>query len=126
MNRSFLIIILPALAVGLGYIFMFHWLGFALEPFRFVGAAIVIIAAVILVQRRQRRTAIELGQDGVVETGGKVEIRSTVDDPVTDRGQPVAPLRDPRREIGKCALDGDAMLRTPARLADALDVAAGD
>jgi len=57
MNRSFLIIILPAIAVGLGYLFMFHWLGFALEPFRFVGAGIVVIAAVILVQRRQRRKA---------------------------------------------------------------------
>jgi ABC-type spermidine/putrescine transport system permease subunit II len=57
MNRSFLIIVLPAVAVGLGYIFMFHWLGFRLEPFRFLGAAVVIIAAVILVQRRQRRKA---------------------------------------------------------------------
>lgn len=53
MNRSFLIIILPAVAVGLGYVLMFHWLGFAFEPFRFVMAAIVIIAAVILVQRRK-------------------------------------------------------------------------
>jgi ABC-type spermidine/putrescine transport system permease subunit II len=57
MNRSFLIIILPAIAVGLGYLFMFHWLGFALEPFRFIGAAILIVVAVILVQRRQRRKA---------------------------------------------------------------------
>ncbi len=55
MNRSFLIVILPAIAVGLGYLFMFHWLGFALEPFRFAMAAIVIVAAVILVQRRSRR-----------------------------------------------------------------------
>ena len=57
MNRSFLIVILPAIAVGLGYLFVFHWLGFALEPFRFIGAAVVIVAAVILVQRRQRRKA---------------------------------------------------------------------
>ena len=57
MNRSFLIVILPAIAVGLGYLFMFHWLGYALEPFRFLGAAIVVVAAVILVQRRQRRKA---------------------------------------------------------------------
>ena len=57
MNRSFLIVILPAIFVGLGYVFMFHWLGFALEPFRFVGAAILVIAAVILVQKRQRRKA---------------------------------------------------------------------
>jgi ABC-type spermidine/putrescine transport system permease subunit II len=57
MNRSFLIVILPAIAVGLGYLLMFHWMGFALEPFRFVGAAVVVVAAVILVQRRQRRKA---------------------------------------------------------------------
>jgi ABC-type spermidine/putrescine transport system permease subunit II len=57
MNRSFLIIILPAVAVGLGYLFMFHWLGFALEPFRFLGAAVLLVAAIILVQRRQRRKA---------------------------------------------------------------------
>lgn len=57
MNRSFLIIILPAIAVGLGYLFIFHWLGFTLEPLRFLGAALVIVAAVILVQRRQRRKA---------------------------------------------------------------------
>jgi ABC-type Fe3+ transport system permease subunit len=54
MNRSFLIVIVPAVAVGLGYLFMFHWLGFALEPVRFAAAAIVLIAAVLLVQRRQR------------------------------------------------------------------------
>jgi hypothetical protein len=57
MNRSFLIVIVPALAVGLGYLLMFHWLGFALEPFRFIGAAVLIVGAVILVQRRQRRKA---------------------------------------------------------------------
>ena len=55
MNRSFLIIILPAIAVGLGYLLVFHWLGFALEPFRFVGAAVVLAAAVILVQRYRRK-----------------------------------------------------------------------
>jgi len=54
-NRSFLIVILPAIAVGLGYLLMFHWLGFALEPFRFAAAAIILIAAVLLVRRRQRR-----------------------------------------------------------------------
>ena len=55
MNRSFLIVIVPALAVGLGYLLMFHFLGFTLEPFRFAGAAVLIIGAIILVQRRQRR-----------------------------------------------------------------------
>ena len=57
MNRSFLIVILPAVAVGLGYLFMFHWLGLALEPFRFVGAVVLIVGALIFVQRRQRRKA---------------------------------------------------------------------
>jgi ABC-type spermidine/putrescine transport system permease subunit II len=57
MNRSFLIVIVPAVAVGLGYLLMFHWLGFVLEPFRFVTAAIVVVAAVILVQRHKRGKA---------------------------------------------------------------------
>jgi len=57
MNRGFLIVVVPAIAVGLGYLFMFHWLGFPLEPFRFLGAAILVAGAVVLVQRRQRRKA---------------------------------------------------------------------
>jgi ABC-type spermidine/putrescine transport system permease subunit II len=57
MNRSFLIVIVPAIAVGLGYLLMFHGLGLALEPFRFVGAAVLVVGAVILVQRHQRRKA---------------------------------------------------------------------
>ena len=57
MNRSFLIVVLPAVAVGLGYLLMFHWLGFALEPFRFAMAAIVVVVAVILVQRYKRGKA---------------------------------------------------------------------
>ena len=61
MNRSFLIILLPAIAVGLGYLLVFRWLGFALEPFRFVGAAVVVVAAVILIQRHQKRKASRRG-----------------------------------------------------------------
>jgi hypothetical protein len=57
MNRSFLIILLPAIAVGLGYFFVLRWLGYQLEPFRFVMAGFVAVAAVILVQRYQRRKA---------------------------------------------------------------------
>jgi ABC-type spermidine/putrescine transport system permease subunit II len=55
MNRSFLIIIIPAIAVALGYIFVLHWLGYELEPFRFIVAGIGAVAAVILVQVYQRR-----------------------------------------------------------------------
>jgi ABC-type spermidine/putrescine transport system permease subunit II len=57
MNRSFLIIVVPAIAVGLGYVFVLRWLGYDLEPFRFIVAGVVTIAAVIFVQRYQRRKA---------------------------------------------------------------------
>lgn len=57
MNRSFLIIIVPAIAVGLGYVFVLRWLGYPLEPFRFVAAAVVGLAALFFVQRYQRRKA---------------------------------------------------------------------
>ena len=57
MNRSFLIIIVPAIAVALGYFFVLRWLGFSLEPFRFVMAGLGAVAAVIFVQWRQRRKA---------------------------------------------------------------------
>jgi positive regulator of sigma E activity len=57
MNRSFLIIIVPAIAVALGYFFVLRWLGYSLEPFRFVMAGLGAIAAVILVQWYQRRKA---------------------------------------------------------------------
>ncbi len=57
MNRSFLIIILPAIAVGIGYVLVLRWLGYELEPFRFIGAAVVAVAAVLIVYRYQRRKA---------------------------------------------------------------------
>jgi ABC-type Fe3+ transport system permease subunit len=57
MNRSFLIIVLPAIAVALGYIFVLRWLGYEIEPFRFVAAGVVVVAAVVLVHRYQRRKA---------------------------------------------------------------------
>ena len=57
MKRSFLIIFLPAIAVGLGYVFVLRWLGYEIEPFRFVVAGLVVVAAVVLVHRHQRRTA---------------------------------------------------------------------
>jgi ABC-type spermidine/putrescine transport system permease subunit II len=57
MNRSFLIIVLPAIAVAIGYVLVLRWLGYDLEPFRFVVAGLVVVAAVILVQRYQRHKA---------------------------------------------------------------------
>ena len=57
MNSSFLIIFLPAIAVGLGYVFVLRWLGYEIEPFRFVVAGLVVGAAVVLVHRHQRHKA---------------------------------------------------------------------
>jgi hypothetical protein len=57
MNRSFLIVIVPAIAVAPGYFFVLRWLGFELEPFRFVMAGLAAVAAVIFVQWQQRRKA---------------------------------------------------------------------
>ena len=62
MNRSFLLIIVPAIAVGLGYLLVLRWLGYELEPFRFVGVVLVGVAAVLLVQRHQRRKASRRGR----------------------------------------------------------------
>ena len=57
MNRSFLIIVVPAIAVALGYFVVLRWLGFTLEPFRFVMAGLGAVAAIIFVQWYQRRKA---------------------------------------------------------------------
>jgi ABC-type spermidine/putrescine transport system permease subunit II len=62
MNRSFLIIILPAIAVGFGYILVLRWLGYELEPFRFIMAGVVAVVAVLLVYRYQRRNAARRGR----------------------------------------------------------------
>jgi hypothetical protein len=48
---------IPGIAVALGYFFVLRWLGYELEPFRFVMAGFVAVAAVILVHRYQRRKA---------------------------------------------------------------------
>jgi hypothetical protein len=55
MNRSFLIIAVPAIAVALGYTLVLRWLGYELEWSRFVLAGVAVVAAVFLVQRYQRR-----------------------------------------------------------------------
>jgi positive regulator of sigma E activity len=55
MNRSFLIVVIPSIAVAIGYVILFHRRGLALDPVRFIGAAVVVVAAVLLVQRYERR-----------------------------------------------------------------------
>ena len=62
MNRSFLIIAAPAIAVALSYVLLLRWLGYELEPFRFVLAGALAVAAVVLVRRSQRRKASRRGR----------------------------------------------------------------
>jgi ABC-type Fe3+ transport system permease subunit len=57
MNRSFLIILVPGIVVALGYILVLRWLGFELQPFRFVMAGLGAVGAIIFVQWYQRRKA---------------------------------------------------------------------
>jgi hypothetical protein len=62
MNRSFLIIAVPAIAVFIGYTLVLRWLGYELEWSRFVLAGIGVVAAVVIVQRFQRRKATRKGR----------------------------------------------------------------
>jgi hypothetical protein len=57
MNRSFLIVIIPGIAVALGYFFVLRWLGYELEPYRFLAAGVIAAAAIFFVYRYQRRKA---------------------------------------------------------------------
>ena len=57
MNRSFLIIVVPAIAVGIGYVVVLRWLGYEIEPFRFIVAGLVAIGAVVVVWYQRRKAA---------------------------------------------------------------------
>ena len=54
MNRSFLLVILPPIAVFIGWVWLFRHFHLAIQPFQFIVAA-VVIAAVIFVFWRDRR-----------------------------------------------------------------------
>jgi hypothetical protein len=54
-QRAFLIVLIPALVVGIFYLAIFRGLGLALSPLPFIGAAAVIAAGLIGVRRYQRR-----------------------------------------------------------------------
>lgn len=62
MNLSFFIIVVPAILVAIGYIVVLHWLGYGLEPFRFIMAGVIAVAAILIVQRQQRRKASRRGR----------------------------------------------------------------
>ena len=62
MNLSFFIIVVPAILVAIGYIVVLRWLGYDLQPFRFILAGVIAVAAVLLVQWQQRRKASRRGR----------------------------------------------------------------
>ena len=55
MQRAFLIVLIPALVVGIFYVAMFRGLGLALSPLPCIGVAAAIAAGLIGVRRYQRR-----------------------------------------------------------------------
>lgn len=57
MNRSFLIILIPAAAVGLGYVLVMRWLGLHITLLPFVMTAILFGVALALVRRYLKRKA---------------------------------------------------------------------
>jgi ABC-type Fe3+ transport system permease subunit len=55
MNRAFLIILIPAMLAGLGYVLVFRHEGIPVRPFPLVMATAGFIVAAGLVHRYQRR-----------------------------------------------------------------------
>jgi len=55
MNRSFLLVVIPALLVLAGYIGAFHYLGIAPNYFRLIAAAVGFAVAVWWVRRAARK-----------------------------------------------------------------------
>lgn len=55
MSRAYLLIVLPAVIVGIFYLAIFHSLGMPIGWAPFLGAAGALIAAVVFVRRYQQR-----------------------------------------------------------------------
>jgi ABC-type Fe3+ transport system permease subunit len=55
MNRSFFIVLIPALAVGIGYFYVLRYLHIPPSYWRLGGAASAFVAAVVLVHHYRRR-----------------------------------------------------------------------
>jgi hypothetical protein len=55
MRRAYLLIVIPAIVVGIFYFAVFHSLGMAIRPAPFVGAIASFVAALLGVRYFQRR-----------------------------------------------------------------------
>ena len=57
MRRAYLLIVLPAVVVGIFYFAIFHALGMEIHAAPFLGAAAAIVAGLLTVRHYQRRKA---------------------------------------------------------------------
>lgn len=55
MNRAYLIILIPAMLAGLGYVLVFRHEGIPVKPFPLIMAMVGFIVVTALVHRYQRR-----------------------------------------------------------------------
>ena len=57
MRRAYLLIVIPAVVVGIAYVILLHYIGVPIHVGPFLGAAAAFIAAVLIVRRYQKRKA---------------------------------------------------------------------
>lgn len=61
MRLAYMLIVLPAVFVGIGYFIVFHAMGMEIKLGPFIGAAVAIVAAVLIVRHYQKR---KVGRQG--------------------------------------------------------------
>ena len=55
MRRAYLLIAIPAVLVGISYVFLLHYVGMPINPAPFLGTAAAFIAAILMVRYFQKR-----------------------------------------------------------------------
>jgi hypothetical protein len=79
-----------------------------------------------IVERSEYGAALQLVQHRLVDQSWTVQIRSAVDNAVTDHDDPFAPVRVARGKVGQCTLHRYIVIRAAIGLADPFDIANGD
>jgi len=59
MNRAFLIILIPAILVALGYVLVFRFLGITPSYLRFIVGGIIFVAAAYWLWPQRRRSGVK-------------------------------------------------------------------
>jgi ABC-type Fe3+ transport system permease subunit len=55
MRRAYLLIVIPGVVIGIGYVVLLRYLGLEIHAGPFLGTAAAFIAALLIVRRYQRR-----------------------------------------------------------------------